>query len=70
MSDGPTCERCRHWDAERLRVMPGFGEMKLQAPCREGAPERISPWKWQWEPACPKFAPDLREPTKSTERAA
>jgi hypothetical protein len=41
--------------------MPGFGEMKLQAPCREGAPARVAPWKWQWEPACPRFAPELRE---------
>ena len=61
MSDGPTCEHCTHWDATRLRSMQSLGELRMQAPCRVGSPARVSPWKWQWEPACPQFAPDLRE---------
>ena len=70
MSSGFTCERCRHWDAERLRVMPGYGALKLQAPCRVDAPTVVaSPWRWQWDKACQKFAPEPREPT-TTERAA
>ena len=61
MSDGPTCEQCRHWDAEHLRNMPSFGELRLQAPCSVASPARVAPWRWQWENACPKFAADMRE---------
>jgi len=61
VSDGPTCEGCRHWDATRLRSMQSLGELRMQAPCRVGSPARVSPWKWQWERACPKFEPEMRE---------
>ena len=62
MTDGPTCEGCRHWDATRLRSMQSLGELRLQAPCRVGSPARVAPWKWQWEKACAKFEPEMREP--------
>ena len=69
MSDGPTCEQCRHWDATRLRSMQIGVELRLQAPCRVASPARVAPWRWHWEKACPSFAPDLREYPK-TEQAA
>jgi hypothetical protein len=60
-SSGFTCEKCRHWDARRLRSLQSGGELRLQAPCRVESPARVAPWRWQWEKACAKFEPDLRE---------
>ena len=69
MSEGPTCELCRHWDAERLRKMIVGGKPALEALCRVD-PARAAPqMTWHWE-TCPSFAPDMREYPKTTERAA
>ena len=69
-SSGFTCEKCRHWDARRLRSLQSGGELRLQAPCRADSPARVAPWRWQWERACEKFAPEMREYPKAKEMAA
>ena len=60
MSSGVTCERCRHWGAERVRAILRGGSLALQARCCVDPARAAPPLTWQWE-ACEKFAADLRE---------
>jgi len=60
VSDGPTCEQCRHWDALAQRAYSIDGQLQMQAPCNVNHPQQFTrPWRWNWERhTC--FVPDLR----------
>ena len=63
-----TCDKCRHWGAERLKAIQHGNVLKLQARCLVDPARAAPPLMWEWQ-ACAKFAPDLREYPK-TEQAA
>ena len=56
-----TCEKCRHWGAERVKAIQRGGELAMQARCHVDPGRAAPPLMWQWEAACPRFAADLRE---------
>jgi hypothetical protein len=55
-----TCDKCRHWGAERLKAIQHGNVLKLQARCLVDPARAAPPLMWEWQ-TCPKFAPDLRE---------
>ncbi len=58
--EGPTCEQCRHWEANQMRSYRIDGGLEKQAPCRIDYPAVVaSPMKWAWQ-KCARFAPELR----------
>jgi len=63
-----TCEKCRHWGAERVKAIQRGGELAMQARCHVDPGRAAPPLMWQWE-TCPRFAADLREYRVNTYRA-
>ncbi len=63
MSDKPRCERCRYWDAERVRGLTVHGSLDWQARCLEDPSLASPPLCWWWH-SCAKFAPELRPHNK------
>jgi hypothetical protein len=60
VSDGPRCDKCRHWESERMRGVPNpHGGLEWQARCLEDRSLAAPPLRWCWD-VCPKFAPELR----------
>jgi hypothetical protein len=55
-----TCDKCRHWGAERVKAIQRGGELAMQARCHVDPGRAAPPLMWQWE-TCPRFAADLRE---------
>lgn len=69
-----TCDKCRHWGAERVRAITGGGDVALQARCLVDPARAAPPLMWQWQTCpqfAPQFAPELREyPARIPRRGA
>lgn len=64
-----TCDKCGHWEAERVRSFrpPRRGEEAAwQARCLADPAKAAPPLAWQWE-TCLKFAPESREHLPASE---